>query len=184
MKSTYPAPWEIRAYMEGRKSQFRLPIKPQPHESCSNLILSWDTWLEEIQYRFIGIGRWKAPYQIGETIYCKETWRQGFVETKFSTGVIYKTDAAKSLGMREYSGGWHSPITMPEWASRLKLCILDVGVERLQDISYPDVKNEGVGLIKSHSGYINKDSMFQEYFKLWNQTHPKYDWASNPWVWK
>lgn len=87
---------------------------------------------------------------------------------------------------------WRSPIHMPRWASRITLEIVDVWVERLQDISIRNVIAEGVSnkkqddsesLTASNSGL---PSLAHYRFACnWDRTNAKrgYSWESNPFVW-
>ncbi len=68
-------------------------------------------------------------------------------------------------------------IHMPRWASRILLEITAVRVERLHDLSDPDVLAEGC----SHSEMQSGDSLVSVLARLWQSTGG--DWAANPWVW-
>ena len=88
---------------------------------------------------------------------------------------------------------------MPKEAARIWLRVTDVRVERLQDITPKDAKNEGVGdLFYDDIGYSDKDygtevdpeyGVAKEQFAwLWDSTIKKaaldcYGWDANPWVW-
>ena len=65
---------------------------------------------------------------------------------------------------------WMSPIHMPRWASRITLEVVNVLVERLQQISEQDAKAEGVESVA-------------EYAALWDSINGVGSWAENPWVW-
>lgn len=67
---------------------------------------------------------------------------------------------------------------MPTWASRLTLEIVEVRVERLQDISEADAVAEGV--TRSEHGGITARDGFQ---RLWKSINGADSWDTNPWVW-
>jgi len=69
-------------------------------------------------------------------------------------------------------------IFMPRWASRITLEIINVRVERLQDISKADCIAEGMqGLNDVHAGW------HQSYAALWESINGPGSWDANPWVW-
>ena len=94
---------------------------------------------------------------------------------------------------------WHPSIHMPKGAARIWLKVTDVRVERLQDITPKDAKNEGVGnLFYEDIGYSEKNygtevdpeyGIAKEQFAwLWDSTIKKsdldrYGWDANPYVW-
>jgi hypothetical protein len=99
---------------------------------------------------------------------------EGLIRYKVD-GVEIKKVAPYDLHERtQYKAGrnqWNSPFFMPKWAARLWLEVTDVKVERLQEISVPDAKAEGVWSVSALAD-------------LWDSINgKKYPWKSNPWVW-
>lgn len=85
--------------------------------------------------------------------------------------------------------------SMPRWASRITLEIVDVRVQRLQDIGEEDAVAEGIEHIqrgthlwRNYSTRIDESdwlrSPTKSFQSLWDsinvKTHP---WYSNPWIW-
>lgn len=85
-------------------------------------------------------------------------------------------------------------IHMPRWAARLFTDVLDVRIERLQDISEEDARAEGIAAvdgaldealiahIAKASGYAVDDAR-ATFAALWASTYGAESWAANPWVW-
>lgn len=76
-------------------------------------------------------------------------------------------------------------IHMPRWASRILLEIIDVRVERLQDISRADIRAEGLQCppeMESDDVSPNyRDWYPAAWRELWESTGG--NWHANPWVW-
>jgi hypothetical protein len=85
----------------------------------------------------------------------------------------------------EYDGAWRPSIHMPRWASRILLEITAVRVERLQDISRPGIRAEGLQcppeLASDDVSPNYRDWYPAAWRELWESTGG--DWAANPWVW-
>lgn len=90
---------------------------------------------------------------------------------------------------------WRPSIHMPRWASRLTLCIADVRVERLQEISEEDAIAEGIERADDFFGCpcwkcygadadaVAPDDPIGSYESLWESIHGTNSWQENPWVW-
>lgn len=91
---------------------------------------------------------------------------------------------------------WRPSIHMPRWASRIQLEVVDVRVERLQDISEESAIAEGFEKMPSGRGYydpvVGKGAvhlgMYHKtacdgFASLWSHIHGEESWAANPWVW-
>lgn len=76
---------------------------------------------------------------------------------------------------------WKPSIHMPKNASRIWLRVKEVRVERLQDISFDDILDEGIGVPQKTPSYV----LLNRWVELWDSINDKrgYSWDSNPWVW-
>jgi hypothetical protein len=170
----------VRAILDGRKTQTRRVIKPQPlHPQVSKSDGYPGTWYGHGQ---LGIEPevWSCPYGVpGDRLWVRESvcldWRES---------PVYKADDPDGNGAREagYSSEpkYKPSIHMPRWASRITLEISDVRVQRLQEISREDALAEGMEG-GCGPGY---DCAQHAFMMLWDDINcDKYPWASNPWVW-
>jgi hypothetical protein len=93
----------------------------------------------------------------------------------------------------EARGPWRSPIHMPRWASRIRLTVTDVRVQRLQEISEADAIAEGIERInicgaewnwKLYGGAPNCgwSDPRQSYQSLWETINGAGSWDANPWI--
>lgn len=185
----------VRAILEGRKSQTRRVIKPQPKLDIGMC----DPFLPAlIDGKYVA-----CPYgQPGDHLWVRETWgvhQLDGISGKEYPNILYKADDSTRLVISDevwkYNKEkfqWRPSIHMPCWASRITLEIVDVRVERVQDISDSDIMDEGTKNCEyalppycthcgGHEHLCNRDR-FRE---LWNSINAKrgYPWASNPWVW-
>lgn len=189
----------VRAILEGRKTQTRRIVKPQP------------SWLAE-NNRVInvngkcGMVESICPYgQPGDGLWVRETWAP-VPMAWIDDGVEHRSDFAyRATGDVIGCHKWKPSIHMPRWASRITLEIVSVRVERLQDISEEDALAEGIkGITKDGRtikyGIPDKDGLpgnddngwhwcnwmlsasaaFQE---LWQEINGYDSWEDNPWVW-
>lgn len=172
----------IRALLEGRKTQTRRVVKPQP-----------------IAKKLAGSGRGACitdtgsgivvhcPYgQPGDLLWVREGFRSKRVD-KLPGDVIYRADhpdASHVPGM--YGRPWKPSIHMPRWASRLTLRITDVRVERVQDVSEADAEAEGARAAFSYPGWagVSSQPLYRWGFhELWESINGPESWDANPWVW-
>ena len=142
----------VRSILEGRKTQTRRVIKPQPiiqHNpyDSSVLIVCWEKNKNHKVFTPPSGLIMDNPYakEPGDLLWVRETWATlpQWDDTKPSmlpiNGVpVYYTD--DDFG--EYRK--RPSIFMPRWASRITLRVNNVRVERVQNISEADAKAEGV----------------------------------------
>lgn len=198
----------IKAIQDGRKTQTRRVMKPQPvyDPKLSDNVLTiggngggwvwepggqnqtqwffWDDWSGfDLQIYLDG------PYNT-DRLWVRETWQAVSPDENFrpldECNIIYRaTDEHPGLFNEDKPEepwyGWRPSIFMPRWASRITLKVLSVRVERLQDITPEDCYAEGAinPIIKSPIDPIS------EFYTLWDSINAKrgFSWASNPWVW-
>jgi len=163
----------VRAILEGRKTQTRRVIKPQPVGSNYRIDLKKPVcpygrpgdrlWVRETFVRF-DRSHWPPKYG-----YKADTLGPGFEESE---------QARKDLGYK-----WRPSIFMPRAASRLDLEVLGVRVERIQEISSEGAMDEGV--YKKIDQPANNFLPIPAFRELWDSINAKrgFAWESNPWVW-
>ena len=186
----------VRAILDGRKTQTRRIIKPQPPaeaESVCRQLYSqeapefdgaWTWWAGKPQAPITKplFCRYGVP---GDTLWVRETWCQGADDGRqvpLRMATLYRADG-EHVTLSDGDGftqtnrdgseksPWRPSIHMPRWASRITLRITNVRVERLQDIegqhpSESDAIAEGVRAI--HHG----DGQYY-YSALRDEPHPK-----------
>ena len=167
----------VRAILDGRKSCTRRIIKPQPQgyfEVSEELLYIYDTDGKQ--------GKITPPYQPGDILYVRETWKQA------PNGYYYYEDWQKD-DIADVTK-WKPSIHMPKEAARIWLKVTDVRVERLQEITRLSVQKEGIEVDpKECAGKFDFiTELFLLFQKLWDSTIKKsdldsYGWDANPYVW-
>lgn len=196
--------WEVRAILDGRKTQTRRVVKPQPVHKPEVYLEPGDViWrccdlvrLENPRGRNKAAAGWlncrtlPCPYgKPGDELWVRETW--GEVRYVAVAGmrprdskIVYRADDPVDRTMR-----WSPSIHMPRWASRITLTVKAVRVERLQDISEADAYAEGCGSYTpayvSGGEIVGPDGVMpsDEFVDLWKSINGPDSWDANPWVW-
>src|SRR5690606_31938391 len=153
----------VRALLDGRKTQTRRVLKPQPpkdelgYEVIGTVrgpewyhpaVVGKDGELEpgkQVWGVYDDYGEWGArvPYMPGDLLWVRERWSDELL----APGEVYYYATALEDGLRADEVAeirWKPSIHMPRWASRLTLEVTAVKVERLQEISQEDARAEGV----------------------------------------
>ncbi|WP_165064032.1 ASCH domain-containing protein [Paludisphaera rhizosphaerae] len=171
----------VRALLEGRKTQTRRIIEPQPVLLPDKFWrLHGAAWSEGISRVPVMPGHSlakRAPYgQDGDLLWVREAW----VPQPNREGPGYLSDA--TWFPPEWAGRWESAIDMPREYSRLTLEITGVRVERLQEISEADAIAEGAwsGLYDTP---LAPDEIRPAFTMLWDFLYGEGSWDANPWVW-
>lgn len=185
----------VRAILDGRKTCTRRLVRFLPGENPQ-----WTGYIRDGLMLYNGKNEpciRKAPYQPGDTLYVRETWK------KAPNGYYYYEDWQR--GDIADLTKWKPSIHMPKEAARIWIKIMNVRVERLQEMKPVDVIKEGAysdcwdclntyGESGSQCCYGTEeqcsqcDEAMMEWEKLWNSTIKKsdldrYGWEANPWVW-
>ncbi|MCM1155537.1 MAG: hypothetical protein NC392_09285 [Roseburia sp.] len=205
----------VRAILDGRKTVTRRVIKGYVPDDA---VFEYN---EQTPKGYIsGRGKfWKKecrlPYQKGDILYVRETWAhvpcidcnmgQSFGIRCDEHPVYYDDGDSIEEGCFIYRADypriqricWRPSIHMPKEAARIWLKVTDVRVERLQDITSWEAKEEGAGedcIGMSVCGgdckdcSAHADNYIPLFKNIWNSTIKgcdigNYDWDANPWVW-
>lgn len=180
----------VRAILEGRKTQTRRVVKPQPF-----IVLSAAEWharamsgVDPYGCRPMGSHVLEemaatCPHgSVGDLLWVRESFREVMDQTG---GYAYLADCP--LG-NEKIYKWKPSIHMPRSASRLTLEITGVRVERLQRISASDCEAEGTPWMGNPRMEAYRDNEISKEWRrsfsvLWQSINGPESWAANPWVW-
>ena len=194
MKPIIMSAESVRAILDGRKTQTRRVIKPQPWW-IEPPHLEGDKWVGAYSTDpNITNPTYEAhcPFPVGAEVWVREKWCPYADEMTKAYCQAHDPEWGEPVKPAVYAadyepcdpldvGGcekWSSPVTMPRWASRITLEVTGVRAERLQDIAYPDIVAEG---------YPDPNHPYPArmwYMALWDSINGKrYPWDSNPWVW-
>jgi hypothetical protein len=181
----------VRAIREGRKTQTRRPVKPQPDpDGLAKLIHG--PWVDTSGKHY------QCPFgPVGTRLWVRETFKRIGVDCEplVATGsqlVQYRADGAERdmpLPRAEIFARniWVPSIHMPRWASRITLEVKRVWVERVQDISAGDAKSEGDIERSGRLEYHNHGAeCHKRWFRwLWDSIYAAkgFGWEENPLVW-
>jgi len=193
----------IQAILDGRKTETRRTLKPQPPEHTHHVTLDWLHTGSKSYVQHYGLAddntRYLSPYGgPGDLLRVRETWAVASQYDHLPPSEIPRCEVGYAAsdditGLRK-----RSPIHMPSWMSRITLRVTAVRVERLQDLGELDAVKEGMEF-----GYPTGESMLRRfadcrtpqlsdpasavgaYRKLWDSLNARrgFPWESNPWLW-
>ena len=182
---------EVRAILEGRKSQTRRVAKYITDYCISDERINAHIKTKTKNSYFTGcikhFNEMYAPYQVDDVLWVRETWQllpSGFDEIPPEKNYIYKaTDELSDECTR-----WRRSIHMPREAARLFLKVTGVRVERVQNMNFYDWKadfcpsfNEQEKALASFTGHTYVVELMKN---LWDGIYSTkgYSWDTNPWV--
>lgn len=195
----------VRALLDGRKTQTRRVLKPQPTMiyGVSPTFTGLQAVREGYRWRLYGTHTASAPFSlrfaVGDRLWVRETFsgvhpydifNQPPRDWSPAEPIWYWADGNPA------DGDWTKPrpgIHMPRWASRLNLTVTDVRVQRLQEISEADAVAEGMfqhpwdgseaaGAWTGGIDFLHGNSARGAFFRTWEKINGAGSWAANPWV--
>lgn len=202
----------VRALMDGKKTQTRRPVSPQPDPEKN-----WIGWIIESSDRKTeGCAAWgdgegclmrksiyaRPPCKVGDLIYVRETFYQygrhvmpAWPEAEPEDAVFSSEKRARFVGDELPENGryfgesyWRKrpSIHMPRWASRTTLKVTSVRVERVQDISEADAVAEGFSSSLHHlpAPHVGTvgSSARAAFSDTWKKIYGDH-WENNGWCW-
>ena len=177
----------VKAVLDGRRAQFRIPIKLKDNSLvCTGYIFSSTDRKRNSCYSLgknkeCDMEYIKSKYKADDILYAKETFcvgayaNDGGCETNgyssktyvsqcsFDNNIIYYTDAVDECDFSDLEKEdlpiWKPSVHLKQKDARIFLKITNVRVERLQDILLEDMLKEGISHIQSYqNGNIVKTS--------------------------
>ena len=186
----------VKAILDGRKTVTRRVVK----KDKADAVLSSPCRMENPDIpddRFIKC-LCTAPCEIGDVLYVRETWSPLYQDkdSKDVRGYMYKACTLEEYDKMypdgkdyQWEGKWRPSIHMPKEAARIFLRVIDVRVERLQDITYEECKAEGFDgvIFEDDTGGLPAIAI-RRFSGLWDSTikptdRDRFGWNANPWVW-
>jgi hypothetical protein len=193
----------VRAILEGRKTQTRRVIKPQPQDYDFGVGGIKPAFVEpQSFYKAVGVdafnnggaGLVRCPYgSRGSRLWVREGFKVSpephepdghYWLTYPADGTREEVDYSEMEMGRLKPGKSYPSIYLPRWASRITLEITGIRVERLQDIRTRDIEAEGILPDERYLGSANRyRHAFEDGWDMINGKRPGCSWADNPWVW-
>jgi len=195
----------VKAILDGRKTQTRRVIKPQPYEYKETWVWAFRKeqlatqgfWLDHSPYGQVSQRLWVretwAIRNCGNRVSLdKGTWPEGFPIDRLEYIATDPAPIPPELADDSNAPHWWNKrpsLFMPRWASRITLEITGVRVERLQEITEEDAIAEGIDpraiYVKSKDWEENTWFSKEAFHWLWDSLNAKrgYGWDTNPFVW-
>jgi len=176
----------VRAILTGEKTQTRRIIKPQPEQVRQDILAKGG--LSDNHGKVI-----KIKYQPGDRLWVRETYT---LTGENKNIPFYKTYALNELIGTKYTDlKWKPSIFMPRKYARIWLEVVNVRVERVQEMNHQDTIDEGVSA--TELGAVMHEERIRHtqenvikysriiFAKLWDSMNARrgFGWHKNPWVW-
>lgn len=183
----------VRAILDGCKTQFRVPMKPQPQRNPKYLggysYGPVGRKKAEVSIHSLSLGAFQnlLPYAPGDILWVREAWQQ-----TDDGPVIYRADYENCSGRKFaiLNGGtvtiatvdkWRPSVHMPRWASRLILRVTRAWTQKLQDTTNKEAISEGIQWLPD----VSIGTPRTAFARIWDYKYAKkgFSWEMNPWVW-
>ena len=179
----------VRAILDGRKSCTRRICKDANEYTVPDMefynadkrTYAVHNFADKEQMEQLSTAERTCPICPGDLLYVRETWCKGYLMNA-KERYYYKADD------NDFLCTWHPSTNMPKQAARIWLRVMDVRVERLQEITAESALTEGADKYIHANGTLNEDQTITSFIGIWNSTIKKsdldrYGWDANPYVW-
>ena len=205
----------VRAILDGRKTCTRRICKDANEYTVPDMefynadkrTYAVHNFADKKHTEQLSIAERTCPICPGDILYVRETWEHfdccccegdehGNCYQEPQQNILNKSYGCYMYRATDEIYGdakWHPSIHMPKEAARIWLRVMDVRVERLQDVTEDGAKAEGAidnrGFIHSPENEYDRIHTARDHFiKIWNSTIKKsdidrYGWDANPYVW-
>jgi hypothetical protein len=186
----------VRGILEGRKTQTRRVIKPQPKAELGELEFCFGKWHFNYEKQRWDEGDDMRPgmwidgeilvnlYGVpGDQLWVRETWQS----CPHCSAINYRA-SSKEPACRDCDnplGNWKPSIHMFREYSRIQLEVVGVRVERVHSISEEDCFAEGITEEQAAEQWWDGPQPVAAFADLWDSINEKrgFGWDTNPWVW-
>ena len=179
----------VKVILDGRKTCTRRLVKFLPGKNPQ-----WTGYIKDGLMLYNGKNELcirKAPYQPGDILYVRETWCSAYGGEKYFYLADKLTNREERSLLNYDDVKWHPSIHMPKEAARIWLKVMEVRMERLQDITEDGAKEEGANCKNGKNVGLEEKmrrTAIERFAEIWNSTIKKsdtdrYGWSANPWVW-
>ena len=172
----------VRAILEGRKTQTRRIVRPQPENGISECLWVSSGLAHKSDVGTCSCREIKCKYgHVGDRLWVRETFATPYIDDdRFNgtTEVFYRADGETSLIDK-----WKPSIFMPRLYSRIDLEITGVCAEQLQDITQEGAEAEGATPKDPrilYDDYIFRPDFRGGFIDLWKSINGPGSWDANP----
>ena len=178
----------VRAILDGRKSCTRRICKDANEYTVPDLefynadkrTYAVHNFVDKEHTEQLSTAERTCPICTGDILYVRETWKEA------PKGYYYYEDWQRN-DIADITK-WKPSIHMPKEAARIWLKVMNVRVERLQEISAESALAEGADKYIHTNGGLDENMTITSFIGIWNSTIKKsdldrYGWDANPYVW-